>query len=402
LFQQTQRCLGKLIARATLNRKSLYYKILKNELNQLNIKDLAKEFILGYLSSIRYKASAISETDRGLFPFYWFWPSLLTIYINEANDIAVSIDRRVSPTRKIDIIRIRKRSGRIEESIFPYLDYSKWPAISAPENRHHMTVFGGTWNVIDHPFVTIQIGCEIKFIEIRVEASIKGYPREVMFVWFFTSPNLKYLSIDRAYKDAEEDFWHKLSSVIPMKLDDAFSRRIGEETISLFIQSINRIKEEYHRLITRQDLDEYMLQFFLEKYYFLLNPKRKIEKGKRKIGSFIPDFILEYEDGTKTLIEIQLNRDPIIENGKPSSGLKEAIGQLKNWFGWLKSNDLSNLSKYNGLIVIGRKSSYQKNEEVLKNIISEIIFPVNLITYDDLENSIDYILSELTKVVEQN
>lgn len=366
---------------------------------QQKVKNLARNFFIGYLNNIRHRASQISETDRGLFPFYWFWPSSVTIYINEANDIVISIDRRVSLTHKNDIIRIRERSGRIEESIFPYLNYSKWPMFSPSyEFAHHMIIKGGTFDVNDHPVITIPIGSEIKFLENRVEASVKGYPREIIFVWFFTSPNLTYFSMDRAHEDAENDFWDKLASLVFMKSDDIFSGSITEETLSLFIQSINRVKKEYHRLITRQDLDEHMLQFTLEKYYFLLNPKRTMKKKKRKIGPYKPDFILEFEDDTKTLVEIQLNRDPLIENGKPSSGLKEAIEQIQNWFEWLKINDHSNLHKYKGLIIIGRKSNYQENEEILNNILKEINYPVNLFTYDDLESSIDYILSELSKV----
>jgi len=363
------------------------------------IKDLAKKFILDYLSNIRHRASQISETDRGLFPFYWYWPSLITFYINEADDIVINVDRRLSPAHKKDIVRIRKRSGRIEESIFPYLDYSKWPLISpAHEYAHHMGVASLTLDVVDHPVLKIPIGCDIKFKEIRVKAITKGYPREYELLWFLTSPNLTYLSVNRASEDAEDDFWDKLSSIVFMKSDDIRSLKITEKTLSLFIESINRVREEYRRLITRQDLDEYMLQSTLEKYYFLLNPKRKMIMKKRLIGPYKPDFILEYEDEAETLVEIQLNRDKIIKNGKPSSGFKEAIEQIQNWFEWLKMNDPSNLLKYNGLIIIGRKSSYQKNEEIINNILSEINYPVNLFTYDDLESSIDYILSELSKV----
>lgn len=368
-------------------------------MSQEKIKDLARKFITSYLSDIRYRASQISETDRGIFPFYWFWPSLITIHINESDDIAITIDRRVSPTRKNDIIRIRKRLGRIEESIFPFLDYSKWPMITPKtEYSHHMITEGGTFIVGDHPFVKIPIGCEMKFLENRVEASMGGYPREIIFAWFFTSPNLEYLSINRTREDAEYDFWCKISSIASRNLDDIFSKKYTEETLSLFIESINRIKDEYHRLITRRDLDEYMLQVFLEKYYFLLNPKKAMKKGKRVIGSYRPDFILEFEDGKKTLVEIQLNRDPIIKKNKPSFGFKEAIEQIQDWFKWLELNEPSTLVKYNGLIIIGRKLNYQKNEDVITNILGKINYPVNMFTYDDLEISIDYILSELHKV----
>lgn len=309
------------------------------------------------------------------------------------NDLAIYIDSVVKGRE--DTITTRKTQGRIEKAHFPNLDYTRWPMFQVPKNGHDIVIKGGTFVIGDHPFITLSSGVDVRILQARIEASVKGYPRERMFLWFLTSPNKKYLSKSKAEKEAEIDFWGYLQSLIFNRLDDLRARRVEEETLLLFQKSIERLKEEYLQLISRQDLREQMLQNFLENHYFLLSPKRKAEKMKRNLGPYIADFILRHEDTTLTLVEIQLNRDPIIQNNQPSSGMKEAVGQLENWFEWIDSNEHSTLPKYSGLIIIGRRESYQKNERSIKNVLSKIGYPVSLLTYDDLADSIDYILSQL-------
>jgi len=241
-------------------------------------------------------------------------------------------------------------------------------------------------------------GVEVRFLQIRVEAKVRGYPRERMFLWFLTNPiDKKHLSRERAKSEAEYEFWGYLQHLVTTRLDYLLARRIEVETFLLLQKSIERLKEEYLQLISRQDLDEQMLQNFLASHYFLLSPRQKAEKTKRKLGTYIPDFILRCEDDTFTLVEIQLNRDPIIQNNQPSSGMKEAVKQLKDWFKWISSNEPSTLSRYSGLIIIGRRESYQRNEAKIKDSLSKIGYPVSLSTYDDLVDSIDNILSQLVE-----
>lgn len=309
------------------------------------------------------------------------------------NDLAISIDRIAKG--KEDKITIRKTRNRIEKTQLPRLDYTKWPMFEIPKNGHHIVIKGGTFDVGTHPFIRLSSGADVRILQARIEASVRGYPRERMFLWFLTSPNEKYLSKNRAEFEAEHDFWGYLQFLVTTRLDDLLVRGVEKETLLLFQSSIERLKEKYHQLISRQDLDEQMLQNFLEDHYFLLSPERKAEKEKRKLGPYIPDFILRYADDTLTLVEIQLNRDPIIQNNQPSSGMKEAIEQLKNWFEWIDSNEHSTLPRYSGLIVIGRRESYRKNERSIKHGLSKIGYPVTLLTYDDLGDSIDHILSRL-------
>jgi len=363
------------------------------------VGELAKQFILAYLSYIRHKSSLISKEDWGLFPFYWYKSSKVTISVTLSKDLAISIDRTVGGRE--DRISIKKAHGRIEETHFPHLNYASWPMFHVPKNAHHIIITGGTYNVQTHPFIVVSNGAEVRLLKIRVEASVRGYPRERIFLWILTSPNEKYLSEERAESEAEHDFWGHLQSLVIDELDYLLSQGVEDRTLILLKSSIERLREGYHRLISREDLDEQMLQNFLEDHYFLLTLGRKAEKMKRKLGSYIPDFILRHEDGTFTLVEVQLNRDPIIQNNGPSSGMKEAIQQLIDWFGWIDSNEHSNLTRYSGLIVIGRKERYLNNETKIKEIISGIKYPVRLLTYDDLDDSIGYVLSQLRRARRQ-
>ena len=361
------------------------------------VEKLAEQFILTYLGNLRHKASMLTKRDWGLFPFYWYRPSKITIFITMWNDLAISIDRIVKG--KEDKITIRKAHGRIEETHFPNLNYNTWGLFGLKhENAHHILIEGGTYDIGTHPFIKLRNGVEVRFLRIRVEARVRGYPRDRMFLWFLTNPiDKKHLSKERAESEAELEFWAYLQHLVTTRFDYLLARGIEVETFLLLQKSIEHLKEEYIQLISRRDLDEQMLQNFLENHYFLLSPRGKVEKTKRKLGPYIPDFILRHVDDTFTLVEIQLNRDPIIQNNQPSSGMKEAVKQLKDWFEWIDSNEPSMLSRYSGLIVIGRQESYRKNESVIKNILSKIGYPVSLLTYDDLEGSINYIMSQLVK-----
>ena len=98
----------------------------------------------------------------------------------------------------------------------------------------------------------------------------------------------------------------------------------------------------------------------------------------------------------EALLEIQLNNDPLIQDGKASKGLSEAICQLTEWLHWIESNEPTALSKYSGLIVIGRRDNSSKYKETISDILSSTRYSLDLLTYDDLTDSIDYILSRIS------
>ena len=115
----------------------------------------------------------------------------------------------------------------------------------------------------------------------------------------------------------------------------------------------------------------------------------------RAIGPFKTDFTLDLSGGSKLLVELQINRDEIVLNGKPTPEFTEAVEQVEEWFKWIEDNDKENLPFYSGLIIIGRSKYYELNKKIIDGIISAIKHPVSLKKYDDLLNSIDKIIKTL-------
>ena len=358
----------------------------------------AKEFILTYLRDIRHASSMFSSRDWGFFPKYWFHPIKIGIFYNVTDDIAITFGDLAK--EKDDRIRIIEWGHRIEESQFPNLNYEEWPFFSVPDGTHHSQLTGGTFSVDEHPLIVLGSGVEFKVMDIRVEARAKGYPREREFVWFFTDPSRTWLtSRERATEDAKYDFWNRIGHVVFTKLADILKRKFASNVADVFLESVKRLRNEYRLLITREDIEEQRLQNFLENHFFIIDPQRSFTKEKRKLGEYYADFILKYNDGSLTLVEIQLNSDPIIENGAPSNGLREAIEQQRSWFEWIKQKEPSKLPDYSGLIIIGHKRSHEDNRQLIQRILSDLNFPIRLITYDDLEKSFDYVENALRRKV---
>ena len=146
------------------------------------------QLIKYYLNWIRHCASQISKSDRGLFPSYWFYPYQVVIYKNRTDDLAIILKRRVSG--KLDKISIRNYEGRIEKSALPNLAYErKSPMFKADHNVHDSSIQSFTLNVGNSPAIMLGFGCEFRFLNIRIEANVSGYPREFEFLWFLTFPN---------------------------------------------------------------------------------------------------------------------------------------------------------------------------------------------------------------------
>ncbi len=362
----------------------------------MSIEKLGKAFISTYLNQLRHNASQIPQSDRGIFPSYWFFPYQVIIYRSTLDDIALLLRRRVSG--KQDRMTLRNCSRRIEEAILPNLDYSNRPIFRlGMDDAHDIIVQGGTYVVGNHPLFTIGMGSEARLMDIRIEASVEGYPSEIEFVWLFTFPNRKNLVKEKAEEGAEYDFWNGLSSTLMKDMENILNKNLGIQTVELYRQHLQKLRGELNRLITRHDLVEQQLQDFLERHFFLLFEDKPIIKKLRDIGNFLTDFTLELSDGSKLLVELQLNNDPIIVDNKPSYGFNEAITQVANWIGWVKNNDSQNANKYSGLIIIGRKREYEKNKKAVDETLSKTGFSVKLRTYDDLIQTIDKIEAILLK-----
>lgn len=338
---------------------------------------------------LRHNASQISQKDRSFFPKYWFNPYQIIIHKNTSGDTAILFRRELKS--KTDKITFRMHNIRIEETILPNLDYQKFPMFRIRDNKHHIVIQGVTCNINDHPLFTIGMGSEIKFMMNRIEASVQGYPKEFELLWVFTFPSEKFFSKNRAQSDADEDFWSGLSQTLAANLNTILTKKLEANTTDLLIESIENVRSEFNKLISRNDLVEQQLQNFLDQHYFLLFDGRPIIKKTRKIGSYVSDFKLELEDGNIILVELQLNSDPIIINGKPSGGFKEALNQINEWFEWLESNEEANLGNYSGLIILGRKEDYDKHQKTITKIITKSRLPLTFRTYDDLNDNINKI-----------
>ena len=337
-----------------------------------------------------------SYRDWGIFPRYWFHPVKIGIFQTNTNDIAIYLGD-LAKARE-DRVRTILWNRRIEESQFPSLNYREWPMFSVPNGTHHSTIKGGTFSVGTHPVIVLGQGVEFKLMNIRVEASVTGYPREREFIWFFTDPCRIYLvSKERAEEEASYDFWDTIGSVVFTKLDSIARRKPDSGIVGILLESVNRLQEEYHSLITLEDIGEQRLQNFLENHFFLIDPNQSFTKEKRKLGPYYADFVLKHTDGTITFVEIQRNNDSIIEDGEPSRGLREAIGQLRSWFDWTSANQPEVFLRCSGLIIIGRVLDNEKKQLAEKTML-DLSRPVRLTTFNDLGKSFVWVKSILKKM----
>jgi len=107
---------------------------------------------------------------------------------------------------------------------------------------------------------------------------------------------------------AKRDFWSIVSHVVFTRLGDILKRKFASGVADVFLESVKRLRNEYHLLITREGIEEQCLQNFLENHFFIIDPQRSFTKEKRKLGGYCADFILKYDDSSLTLVEIQLKR----------------------------------------------------------------------------------------------
>ncbi|OGH06782.1 MAG: hypothetical protein A2W22_06115 [Candidatus Levybacteria bacterium RBG_16_35_11] len=364
-----------------------------------SIKNLSTQLIKNYLNWIRHCASQISLADRGIFPSYWFYPYQVIIFKNSIDDLAIILKRKVSG--KTDKITVRNYEDRIEKSAFPNLAYEKNPPmVNVPDNVHDSSIQSLTIDLNGiNPFLVLGFGCEFRLMDIRVEAKAQGYPLEYEFLWFLTFPNIKYLVKENAEWKAESDFWGRINHILTVGMDNFFDKNLGRKTVQTVLSYLERIKTELNLLISRQDLAEQQLQDFLEKYYFLLFNGKPIVKKSRELGIYKTDFTLLLKDGSIILIEIQLNNDPIIADNKPSQGFREAITQVNEWFDWIERNDLKNLKKYSGKIIIGRNTDYILHKDKIDLIVSKLKYPIKIETYDDLNNNVDMLKEAISALI---
>lgn len=250
-----------------------------------------------------------------------------------------------------------------------------------------------TMKVNNEPFLTLADEGDIRIQDMRFEAVLvpQLYPQEKDFLWMFAAPDEYQLSELNAKFTAISDFWGYFDWLLRTQ-KNSLTIPEPKETFSWLLRLLEQLQDQFHNLIIRQHLDEQMLQSFIENHYFLISPHENPVLEKRKIDKFRTDFTLQYKEGM-TLVELQLNKDPILSNGKPSSGLQDALTQMKDWFQFIQNNQPDKLKTTNGLIIIGRKESFDKNKDEIMKLVDALGYPISLITYDDLEQQVIELIS---------
>jgi hypothetical protein len=84
-------------------------------------------------------------------------------------------------------------------------------------------------------------------------------------------------------------------------------------------------------------------------------------------------------------------------NDAASNGLLEALGQIKDWFGWMMEHEPSRIKNTQGIILIGRRQSYIKNRGKIDSLIYGLGFGVKLLIYDDLSDVTRQLISNLKR-----
>jgi hypothetical protein len=223
-----------------------------------------------------------------------------------------------------------------------------------------------------------------------------AYPAEKLLLWLFAQPANERLSIDTARSYAYSDFPIQTRNRVFASLPNLMAKDLHKESLDFLMSLASEVLQDFDKLISRQDLDEQMLQEFLQNHYIILSPHTTPNLTKRQIGSFRPDFILQYDNGRRVLVELQLNNDTLFRGNSMSVGLADAVEQMKDWFQWIGQNEPFLLPKTEGIIVIGRTENYLKNKESVDKAIASIGHNVKLLTYDDLRNTLLQIIRQLS------
>jgi hypothetical protein len=359
----------------------------------VSLPEKVQSFFSKYLSTLRYNASSISEEDRGHFPYFWFSPVRIIIYIGLFNDVCILI--RIRSKGKFDNYSFKEIYQRIDKIIFPFLNYDFKAGINIPDNIHGTQFVHLTLSVGTSPVLSLGKNCDIQFQDVEIRASCKGYPKVLDFAWIITYPYIPFLSEENAKLNSNNSFWEYFSWLVWMQYHILLTYELHKATLELISHSIDNTKTEYLSLISRNDLLEQHLQEFLEKHQILIDPINIFDLDKRLIGIYSPDFILKYDLNKYLLVEIQLNNDTLIDNYHLSKGLSEALQQVDDWFSWIEKNDPNKFENYSGLIIIGRDNNININKKKIDDIIKSKIYSLKIISYDYLINSFDIIKKQL-------
>lgn len=179
----------------------------------------------------------------------------------------------------------------------------------------------------------------------------------------------------QAAKEAHsvEEYKTKIANYTPPR------HRAFENTLHAFLNRWFRINNkslaEYSSLIHASDVREELVQNYLEKHPYILEPFYAHIWPKARLGeNLIVDFLVRLMDDSYVVVEIERPGDSIMNrNGDLSAKASHAVRQALEYRDWLASNQLyarqrfENIWRPSCLVVIGMQSSLTlKQSERLK------------------------------------
>jgi hypothetical protein len=262
------------------------------------LKGRAEKFIAEYLKEIRYLASTLPRDIHGILPFYWTRPHKIIITVSSEDGLAIHVHRPVGG--KADKFTLHKTNHPIERAIFQKLDYSL-PAFFRIDRGITVTIYGLT--LVTNaaiPFFNLTQNAFLRIFDMRFESSPSipnVYPAEKLLSWLFADPALERLSSDSPKSYATTDFHNQTRNRVFTRLPNLMAKDLHKDSLDFLNSLAKEVLQDFDMLISREDLDEQMLQEFLQNHYIILSPDTTPHLSKRQIGSFKPDFILQYDNG---------------------------------------------------------------------------------------------------------
>lgn len=152
---------------------------------------------------------------------------------------------------------------------------------------------------------------------------------------------------------------------------------------------------QFENLLDSGPKREEDLQQFLTSHPILIDPFVSVLYTKQQLGSdFITDFIIRRMNDQYVIVEIENSTDRLFtKNGGFTTELSTAIGQVRDFQGWVSENiayaqkKLPSIKHPDGLVIIGR--SKDLNDIEVKRLAEENFSRrghIRITTYDDLLN----------------
>ncbi|MFA6978674.1 MAG: Shedu anti-phage system protein SduA domain-containing protein [Ignavibacteriaceae bacterium] len=221
----------------------------------------------------------------------------------------------------------------------------------------------------------------------------------IPFVWremeIFGEDALKNLEL----KDARLVASRELNSVLAGLNLGIDTQILSSNPYSSVLIMLKKILEDFNSLLTRNDINEFDLQNFLNANPILISPSYLTIHPQAKLGSeFITDFIIEEPapNGAHSLL-VELgnsNCQLFLKNGDRSVALNHSMKQISDWRAWLRTNSryAQESLKLNDidadspcLVIIGRSINLTRNEiNFLSAITKDANHKTTVLTYDDI------------------